>query len=124
VEVQLIWFDVQARLHHAALGRRPFVSIYHIFSFYSFFFVAATGRLFCQISATNLSATPCSVWGVVTESGTASILRVSSYSVKEGVTEDVTRDVMGSRGDFDWVALQKLVNVNGVWTPVTVSSLS
>ena len=39
------------------------------------------------------------------------------------MTEDVARDVTGSRGDFGWVALQKLVNVNGVRTPVTSSSL-
>jgi len=59
----------------------------------------------------------------LTESGTASILPVSSYSVKEGMTEDVIRDVTLWRGDFDCVAIHKLVNVNGVWTQMTSSSL-
>jgi len=36
--------------------------------------------------ATILSATPCTLGGGLTESGTASILRVSSYSVHEGMT--------------------------------------
>ena len=127
MEVQLIWLDVQARLHHVVFGRRLGSEAAEGSDVGSFFGttapreVAATVRIFCQISATNLRATPCSVGGRVTESGTASILCMSPYKIKECVAEDVTRDVTGSRGDFDWVALQTLVNVNTVWTPATSS---
>ena len=54
---------------------------------------------------------------------TASSFCASPYSVKEGVTEDVARNVTGSRGDLGSVALQKLVNMHGVWISMTTRSL-